>query len=964
MDLFRDIEQLREITSRTVDLLGLPYADPFNEEAIISSVDDPKEEGRVKVIFTKDDVESDWMYVNGSGSGRLSAQYIGARCTIIKIRGDSSAGIVSAIYSGSSGQATVSNPVQIPLVTEQLASRESDPGMKCNKGNEGRAYIVSNEFGQDLVICIKRNSIQRDGGKTGSWSWKSLTNAEWIEKGLDPGAVNDPTVTKAFARNPGIPQCTEALAGEEHDFSEDRAFRSYRIRCRRDENGKWNWAPTDITPTFFRTTLPNCTEALHGMNALLDSGRESVKVTCQRYANQMLWIKEGKREPLQFFNEDPPPSKKQWISGITPIPILNPSLNVTDIAKGYESAVLTTAVSAISPTGTDPFLRQLLNAANALPGTFDSAQTWSDIAKILILNKSTLPVDSIITQLSQSFEEGGDLSSGTSDILQGLGGIADILVTGVKTNNTSDALQTIGKKALGEALNSLSPGVASVYYGYTIGGALGAIDTAVSVGLDILPEPIGNVLGPLAKIGQRALAKQPIGYSTIIDAAVNGGLIKSVADLVQGKGDLSAFNFDSLLGAAGGGGLGSVTQILSAYGQISNIAKIGPSNIVQTATTALGLYNLGKGFADTLGNGGLSVETAAKFLGVDPVVSLVKSVSGLFGGGAKCPCSTDRACRKTDHGKDSDGGNLLKGDNSPYCGNNFSGRAFYANDPTNPDGAGNPVTQALGIAETFLGSELVGSILDLTDLVKSNPKLDNIGDSLWNARYADGPEFYLELAHTGELLSKTVKSIDNNITKGESIDRKLIDTSYQILTTLLEPGGGVKGVGAVSELLRVARANSKAIGDLHKMVQALNNAKSGPKVPTSTTPSIGASVKSVPRLLNLSRSTRAKSSQILAQGIKRADEEWRSVSPGMVSLSDVILGDFSPDLPVPFEQEGFVFNKDRVLRESLASQLNNTQPQIDIEPRLSQDLANEIGEQTLSKIIKDVQDRNKGKGAC
>lgn len=955
---------MQEITSRTVDLLGLPYSDPFNEEAIIAAVDDPKEEGRVKVIFSKDNVESDWMYVNGSGSGRLSAQYIGARCTVIKIRGDSSAGIVSAIYSGSSGQATVSNPVQIPLVTEQLASRESDPGMKCNKGNEGRAYIISNEFGQDLVICIKRNSIQREGGERGSWNWKSLTQSEWIEKGLDPGAENDPNVTRAFTRNPGIPKCTDAMAGEIHNFSEDRAFRSYFIQCKRDENGKWNWAPLDTTPTFFRTTLPNCTESLHGMNALLDSGRESVKITCQRYANQMLWVKGSKREPLQFFNEDPPPSKKQWVSGITPIPILNPSLDNTSIAKGYENVVLATAVNAIRPTGTDPFLRQLLDAANALPGTFDSSETWSDIAKALIVNKGTLPVDSIVSQLSEAFEKGGDISAGTSEILGGLGGIADILVSGVRTNNTSDALQTIGKRALGEALNSLSPGVASVYYGYTIGGALGAIDTAVSVGLDVLPEPIGNVLGPLAKIGQRALAKQPIGYSTIIGAAIDGGLVKGIADLVQGKGDLSSFNFDSLLGTAGGGGFGNVTQILNSYSQLSNISKIGSSNVIQTATTALGLYDLGKGFADTLGKGGLSIETAAEFLGVDPVVSLVKSVAGLFGGGAKCPCSTDKACRKTEHGKDSDGGNLLKGENSPYCGNNFSGRAFYANDPANPDGLGNPVTAALGIAETYLGSDIVGSILDLTDLIKSNPKLENIGNSLWNARFADAPEYNLEMAYTGELISKTLKTVDNNLTKGESIDRKLIDTSYQVLTTLLEPGGGVKGVGAVSELLRVVRANSKSIGDLHKMVQALNNAKKGPKVPTAVTPAIRASIKSVPRLLSLSSSTRAKASTILAKGIKGADAEWRSVSPGLVSLSDVILGEFSSNLPVPFEEEGLVFNKDRVLKESLASQLNNTKPQTDIEPRLSQDTINEIDENTLSSIVKDVQERNKGKGVC
>ena len=129
-------------------------------------------------------------------------------------------------------------------------------------------------------------------------------------------------------------------------------------------------------------------------------------------------------------------------------------------------------------------------------------------------------------------------------------------------------------------------------------------------------------------------------------------------------------------------------------------------------------------------------------------------------------------------------------------------------------------------------------------------------------------------------------------------------------------------------------------------------------------PGLGLALRGRARLLSLSSSTRSKASQILAKGIKSADAEWRSVSPGLVSLSDVILGEFSSDLPVPFEDQAFVFNKDRVLRESLASQLNNTQPQIEIEPRLSQDLANEIGEETLSKIIKDVQERNKGKGAC
>lgn len=962
MELFDHLLQVYELADRTANTLGVPYADPFNEEATISSVADPLQQGRVKVIFNRDNLESDWMFVNGSGAGQLSSQYIGARCAITKLRGNAAAGIVSAIYSGGPDQGSIGNPIQIPVVSEQLASKSTDPGLQCNEANKGRTYIIANEFGQDLVICLRRNSLQRDGADKPSWAWKSLTHSEWIEKGLDPGAAADPNTSKQFLSNPGIPKCTKDLAGEIHEFSEDRAFRSFHITCRRDENGNYGWVPLSATPTFVRTTLPNCTEPLHGMNAILDTGRESEFIVCGRYAGKMLWLKQGSRSPFQFFDQDVPPSKAQWVSGIKPIAKLNPSLNSKSFAKGFEDLIMMEAMMAISPTGTDPYLKYLLMAANALPGTFDSAQTWSNIAKTLIVNKGTIPTESLVTQLSAALVDGGEMTPELASTLSKLGGIADVIVSGVKTGNTKGALEEIGKRALGEAINSFSPGLASVYYGYTIGGSLGAIDAAVSVGLDVLPDTLGQIMSPIAAIGQRAFAGQPIGFSTIFDAAVNGGLVQAVASILEGNADFANFNFDGLLGPLADGQLGSVSQILSDFNSIAGFSSIGFSNIPLTATTALEVAGgLGLAFSGFLGNGGLGANLASAFLGVSAVQGLVSGVSGLFKGGSGCPCSTNPSCRKTSHAKDSEDENLLE-----KCGNNYAGRPFYPNDPLNT--GTNPIAEVKKIASTYLGEDLVGSVLDLTDIIKSNPKINNIAETVHTSRYADAPEQFMELAHSFDTVKIALQAADNNITKGESIDRKLIDSVHNMLGSLVHTGelGKDKNLGAVSELLRIVQSNSKAIRDLHAMAQDLNNKKDGGKAKTAPTPAITKTITNIAKLTDLVVGTTAAAKKILAKGIKPADAEWRSLKPGLVDLAGVVLGDFSPDLPMPFASGDMkpVFNKDRVLKESLSAQLSGVNPQNDITPRLSKDVVNEIGNETLSDIIKDIANNNKGNPTC
>jgi hypothetical protein len=959
MDLFRDLVNTQEALERTIKTLGVPFADPFNEEATISQVNDPEGEGRVKVIFKRDGVESDWLYVSGSGSGRISSQYIGARCTVVKIGGNAAAGIVTSIYSNGSG-----NPVQIPVIQEQLFSRSNDPGLQCNEENRGRVYVVSNEFGQDLVICRRRNSTQRDGADNPVWSWNSLTHNEWIEKGFDPGAADEPVVLPLYKSNPGIPKCTKDLAGEIHSFSEDRAYRSFLIECKRDENGKYGWAPVSSTPTFFRTTLPNCTESIHGMNALIDTGRESEFVVCQRYSGSMKWVKQGRREPMQFFDQDLPPRKSEWIQKMNSIPLLNvPSPADKSLARGFEDLVMMEALMAISPVGTDPFLRTLLDAANALPGAFDSATTWSNVAKTLIVNKGTLPVESLISQLSTVFKEGGDISSGTSEVLSRLGGVADILVSGVRTNNTSEALQTIGKKALTEAIASFSPQLAGVYYGYTIGGALGAIDTAVAVGLDVLPPTLGQIMSPIALIGEAALKKQPISYGTIIDAAVSGGLVDAVASIVQGKGDFSSFNFDSLLSSASQGRFGTIAQTISDFRNLSSITKLGLSDLPLTATTALGLLKLGSGFADFLGPGGLGLKKASEFLDNANVVSgLISSISSLLPIKSGCPC--DPSCRKTEHGVDSDGSNLLD-----KCGALPAIGRTVSSVTSNPlDINTGVIAVAKGLLPTGVGEILeVGTGLDLSGLLKTG-KLANLPDTVWHAKDLDQPEFNADLAYSFESVQKALQLADNNITKVESVNRKLIDASYGILSSVLDVEvTGVKGVqpaiGSLNKLMEIVKQNSEAIKDLYKFTKSLDTRKDGPRAPVVPTSAITNSIRSIKELVSLNSLTKKEAQKILNNNVLRADKEWRSLSPGLdkLNLSDVILGGASPDVPLTFEPEdmGTKFDKNRVLSISLASQLNNTTPQPN---SLTQRLFSDTPE--AQTIFEEIKDSNKGEPIC
>lgn len=974
LQLFHDLHQSQELLSRVVQNTGAPYADPYNEEATISAVSDPKQEGRVKVIYKKDNIQSDWLYVNGSGSGQLSSQYIGARCTIVKIGGNSAAGIVTAIYSNDQGQGSIGNPLQIPTVSDQLASKSpggnGDPGLKCNEGNKGRTYIISNEFGQDLVICLRRDSPQRNGADKASWSWKSLTHSEWIEKGLDPGASSDPTVSDKYKSNPGIPACTEAMAGEVHEFSEDRAYRSMAIKCKRDENGKYGWMPEGATPVFIRTTLPTCTENLHGMNAILDTGKESEFIVCSRYSGKMLWTKQGKREPIQFFNKDLPPVKSDWIKGIKPIAALSEVPSQSNFAKGFEEGIIKEALITIPPFGTDPTFRLLLEAANILPGKFDAGQTWSNVAKTLILNKSGKSIDNIVAQLSRDFERGGDLSTESADVLSALGGIADVVVKGARGGTIDISLKDIGKLALNQALSNISPAAASVYLGYMSGGTLGAIDTAVATGLDILPPTLGGVLSPLFNIGKLALKNQPLNYSTIIDAALNGGLVNTVQSILSGKADFANFNVDKLSSLISEGALGSIAKVFSDFSNLDSIEKLAGS-IPKLATTALSLLGQGKGFASFLGPGGIGLDAVNLLTGINPVAGLLGGLAKkLFKRGSGCPC--DPSCRKVDKFKDSDGVNPAE-----KCGSVIANHAgAFSPDGVITQNNDNEVAKSTGVLPTGVGTNLVANLpFDLTSALVNVDTIKNLPQVVFNSRYADQPDLDVTNAYTTEAILTALKHADNNITKVESVERKLIDTSANVLTTLLETGGGSKkGLGIINKLIKDIKDNSEAIRDLYKFAKTLDNRKKGPKAPVRPTSAIVRSIGNIKQLSKLNSLSKKQANTILNKGIRPADREWRTLSPALdkLNLANVILGEFAPDLPPYFSKDDMktVFDEDFALNYSLSSRTNSTDPQqgdlttklsSDLTPRLYSDIASSDEART---IFGEIQKSNEGNPDC
>lgn len=956
MGFFSELQQIKELTSRTSEAMGGVYSDPFNEIATVLAVSDPKKLGRVKVEY-QDGTTSDWVYVLGSGKGLLSAQLIGSSCLVGKAQGNSGDAFVLGFFNKNPNVGSGGAPLQLPMLDEQSGAYRSpqspgDQGMRCNEGNAGRVYLLQNEINQDAVICMRRNNPQEGGEAV--WNWKSLTNSKWVEKGFDPGLQSQSATN--YSEKKGIPECNQAMEGDVRDFSEDRRFRTFQIKCCRDENGDYSWKSVSAPRVTPASLLPKCTEKLHGESAVYDDGLNSQLVRCLRYQGEMKWVKSGSREPLQLHRKDPPPTKDEFLNSKKPVEAFKSDpetgMKSGDWVGNSAKEVLQMAAKAIPAALPTTPLGAALKIAGALSGAFDGAKLLTDIAKTVIVNNGTLPVSSLVSQISSSLERAGIIDDTTQAIVKTLGDVGDQLVRGVKNGTVNSALENVGKKALNQSIRALSPEAASVYFGYMAGGIAGAVDATAALKLPFIPDEINDVIKPALSIGANVLRLQPQAVNKVLGGATGQSGSVDLNQTLSTIGTVVPMTAALATGVSSlvkSGDLGEVASTLTSFATaLPTMAKFaGGGDLPKLASTALQAIGLGKQFVDVF-KGGISLDAVGKLLGTNPVTGLLAGLTGgLFkGGGGNCPC--DPKCRKTEHFKDSDGNDLLE-----KCGNIVANSASaYSPDGDPTKNNENEVAETLGRIATKVGEELcIPNTWDLTEMIKDVKRLGEMADRLDSAKDADWPELWSELVYTFETVEKAFKKTDNNITKVESIERKLIDSQHRLINKLM-----VGNTSIISQTLLSIVTTSKAIRDVYKYVAKLDATKNGGRAGVTVTDSLATVFENIVKIAKLNGLSKLEANFITQNFLKTADKEWKDLNPAkdLVNLTDFILGLVPKDLPASFDKCLTKNDKNKVLKDSLESRINSPAPALPESLTLSKIPNSVADDQNLSSLLNQI----------
>jgi hypothetical protein len=929
---FRPLASVVQAQTRVLESLGVPYADPFNETAIISDVNDPLRLGRVKVT-TSDGFVSDYIPVYGSNSGTLSARYIGTEVIVGKLNGRPEELFVLGTIRTSPEVGMPGLPTQLPIIDESTAAwnTSTDIGMLCNEGNQGKMYVLSNEMNQDVVVCLRRNNKQ-NGGKA-IWAWKSLTNGLWVEKGFNPGNVTTPAITQSQLNNPGIPECNEALLGEVHDFTEDRGFRTTSMVCRKDENKNYSWVPLGSPAVYFRTTLPKCDERVHGMEAILDDGVNSEFMVCQRYQGLLRWVRQGKRIPQRFYNKDLPLNRINFLKNFKDIPAL---ADAQGVEKGYNwaatkevsEAAMDAMYNNVPITGTDPRLKVLLEAANMLPSSaFDEAATLKAIAKEALKAKTGIPADDIVDGIVNEISEGSKISPETTKILGQLGDAADILINGVKNGTVEDGLITVGRNVLQTVLQSYDPSIASVMTGLASGGIAGAVDVAVAIGLDELPPEVNKYVKPVIGIAKDLLfSEYPASLANVLNSASGKGLLGAISDTINGATKskiVSPQLLNTVATKLTDGTLGEIPKLFNSMKNLNAVVKFPEDlgSLPKLASTALALAGQSDAMVNLLGKGGIGLNGVNSLAGggfnsAKTVIEGIKGLKGVFGTGGSNDCPCGKNCRKTSHGQDSDDNNLLE-----KCGSVSSNNATAfapTGDPINNNT--NPVALSQKLKNTEVGKELIPlNKVNLTEAIQTVSRVKDMAEKFNMSRFADLTERDSELAYTFEAVEKAFKLADNNITRVESVERRLIDSMYNILKSVVY---NKDGVSIMSNVLKDLKDVSEAVKDLYGFVEKLDAVKRGGSAGVTITQPLSNTFSNISGLSSLSVLNKKEALRILNNGILQADKEWNTMSPGLGYQSK--LGEFGPMIPEPFSNEKTLFNTDRIMSISAESKIEDT----------------------------------------
>ena len=285
-------QQAFEILSKKT---GGLESDAFIHPGIIADVNDPEKKGRVKVVYGEDEAntKTEWVPVLNAGKGVLTSQLLGSNVVVGSISGNVNDNIVLGVYNN---EMVPSLPASIPIVDKSAIQYVGDPGTQCNRENEGKMYVFSNNVSQDLKICLRRNNRQ-EGPDKDVFEWKNITRGLIVQGSGDPKEIEQGNVL--IEQDP-LGKCSQEREGEQVQFTEDRDYRQMLLTCKKDENKEWGWVPVSTVPTYFKSTLPKCTEKIHGQTALHDDGNNSEMIICVRYNKEMKWVKYGSREVVQW----------------------------------------------------------------------------------------------------------------------------------------------------------------------------------------------------------------------------------------------------------------------------------------------------------------------------------------------------------------------------------------------------------------------------------------------------------------------------------------------------------------------------------------------------------------------------------------------------------------------------------------------------------------------------------------
>jgi len=461
---------------------------------------------------------------------------------------------------------------------------------------------------------------------------------------------------------------------------------------------------------------------------------------------------------------------------------------------------------------------------------------------------------------------------------------------------------------------------------------MGAVDSAVAIGLDQLPPEVNKYVSPVLGIAKDLLlSSYPKSLENILSSASGGGLLGAISSTVNGAIGNNIVTPQLLSTVATGltsGDFGDVSKLFGSLGNLDQIAKLpAPADSLPLlATTALGVAGQVKAMSDLLGKGGIGLDNLDQLVGggfsaATTIISGMKGLAGLFGGGSSLGCPCDPKCRKTKHGEDSDGNNLLE-----KCGAMSIGANAY-NQSGNPllNNTG-PIAEALKTLPTGVGEDLIPkNIRDLSRMISSNPRVRDMAETVFSTRFADQVDKVIEDTYTIESIEKTAKVIDNNITRIESVEKKLIDTVYNFLAAIAyDKKLSGRDPAILPTLIRDVRENSQAIKDLYRFTDKLDRVKDGGTAGVNVTTSIAKAFQNIPDLQALIRLNRKKALELLRNGITPAYREWKSMDPGF-GLSTK-LGAYDPPIPDPYGSEKTLFNKDRILAISIESKVGDNSP--------------------------------------